>query len=76
MASSQSSFSLWAVELSLLPAGVLVAWIGSEVGSVRLGAGVGQFKRLAVWISAAVSVIAGVSYFALHLNHGKLGWSS
>ena len=52
---------------------VIVAWIGSEIGRVRSGAGVGQIMHVAFGISAAVSVMVAIRYLARYLNHAKLG---
>jgi uncharacterized membrane protein YdjX (TVP38/TMEM64 family) len=64
---------IWSTAISLLPVSVIVAWIGSEIGRVHAGAGVGQIMRVAFGISAAVSVMVAIRYFARYLNHAKLG---
>ena len=62
---------VWATALFLLPPSMAVAWIGHSVAHLRGGLGVNQLLRIAVMISAAVTVMAAIRYGARYLNYSK-----
>jgi uncharacterized membrane protein YdjX (TVP38/TMEM64 family) len=62
---------VWATALFLLPPSIAVAWIGHSVAHLRAGLGASQILRVAMMISAAVSLMVVIRYGARYLNYSK-----